>query len=279
MSTLTIPQALKFASQAGFKNSSLQTIVAISICESGLDTGAVGPLGEIGITQVYPKAHPQYTRSCLFDPLCNYKAAWEISSHGTNWHPWTTYENGCYKTHLVQVAFYMGSSLSTFEDNPSNINTPVQSPIQQQFLGGFIGSYHSIADTSHQILNNVPGFLAIEEALDISEQFQPFQLPKQSNVNTATNTVVNDLATAVFGPTAPVLLAPIEAGLKGVNPITLPADWMQAFLVFFVTNLRAGLLRGSIMMIGLVIVIAMMINLMNPSEKLDQVMPFLEGAL
>ena len=36
----------------------------------------------------------------LYDPTFNARAAWTISSGGTNWRPWTVYATGAYRTHL-----------------------------------------------------------------------------------------------------------------------------------------------------------------------------------
>ena len=103
MATLSIKQAYKDARKAGFSPSEAVIIVSIAIAESGLRTDAIGPVGEIGLTQVYPVAHPQYSRACLYDAQCNMNAAWEISNHGTNWHPWTTYNDGAYKQNISKV--------------------------------------------------------------------------------------------------------------------------------------------------------------------------------
>lgn len=109
MSTLSISQTLQLASQAGFTGKSLQTMVSICICESGLRTDAIGPVGEVGIGQIYLVVHPTVSRTCAFDPLCNLRACYTISSGGTNFNPWTTFRNGCYLGHMSEVGAQMAT--------------------------------------------------------------------------------------------------------------------------------------------------------------------------
>jgi len=125
VSTLSIRQAYRDARKAGFNASQAVIIVAIAMAESGLRSDAIGPVGEIGITQVYPVTHPQYSRACLLDPQCNFNA-YEISNHGTNWHPWTTYNEGTYKQYLPQVEKVAGTSANLFPD-PSAPQQPIYS--------------------------------------------------------------------------------------------------------------------------------------------------------
>jgi len=104
MAKITINQALQMAANAGFRGSAQKTITAIAICESGLKTDAIGPLGEVGILQIYPKAHPTIPRSCMLDPQCSFNVAYsDISNKGTNFNPWTTYRNGCYRQYIAMI--------------------------------------------------------------------------------------------------------------------------------------------------------------------------------
>ena len=161
-------------------------------------------------------------------------------------------------------------------------------------LLGFIGDYHSISVSAHDILNNVPGFLGICEALDLLEQFQPFRLPavssSSSNAVTGAANIVSSVGQAiapVLGPVGPILLSPLDSSIKGlasqyskvVNPLTLPADAMQAGITFLVTNIGAALFRGTLIIIGTIIVIALMINLINPGENTEELLPLIAALL
>jgi hypothetical protein len=67
---------------------------AIAFAESGGDTGIVGDVkigGSVGLWQVYLPSHRNYDPAKLIDPDYNAKAAFDISSGGKNWHPWSTY--------------------------------------------------------------------------------------------------------------------------------------------------------------------------------------------
>jgi hypothetical protein len=44
--------------------------------------------------------HPEVSDSCAYDSKCNARAAKKISSGGSNWTPWATYNGGAYKSHL-----------------------------------------------------------------------------------------------------------------------------------------------------------------------------------
>jgi hypothetical protein len=105
----------------------------------------------------------------------------------------------------------------------------------------------SLADTSnktHEILNNVPGFLGIVEALDNVEQFQPYQTPGISN---DPNNILNKIP----------------------NPFTITSDSIQASLQFVVSNTVAFLIRALIVIIGVVIVIALVQNAFRQSTGIN----------
>jgi flagellar biosynthesis chaperone FliJ len=53
-----------------------------------------------GLWQINDRWHPEVTDECAFDPLCSAKAAFVISSRGTNFTPWATWQSGAYKPFL-----------------------------------------------------------------------------------------------------------------------------------------------------------------------------------
>lgn len=84
----------KVASQAGFTGQSLIVAVAIAMAESSCNPNATNANSngsvDYGLWQINT-VHGIPT-SCLFDPLCNAQQAYRISSGGTNFYPWCTYE-------------------------------------------------------------------------------------------------------------------------------------------------------------------------------------------
>jgi hypothetical protein len=82
--------------------------VAISGAESGYQMNQVSPNpGSIdqGLWQINNVAWPQFDHNKLLnDPVYNAKAAFSISKGGTNWGPWTTYQNGMYQSHMSEAS-------------------------------------------------------------------------------------------------------------------------------------------------------------------------------
>lgn len=104
MPRLNMKQVGGYAAGAGFKGKGLSIAIAVAFAESGGNTQATGPVGEKGLWQVYPRAHPDWDRGGnLYDPGYNARAAYAISNGGNNWHPWTTYNIGSYLLYLPQA--------------------------------------------------------------------------------------------------------------------------------------------------------------------------------
>lgn len=99
---LSLSDLLALASRHGFPDPALAA--AIAMAESGGDSCAQGdpnigvhPCTEsngasrsFGLWQVNTPANPQYSAVNLLDPDYNASAAFEISSSGTRWQPWST---------------------------------------------------------------------------------------------------------------------------------------------------------------------------------------------
>lgn len=72
--------------------------IAIVLAESGGKTDARNHNtdGSIdrGIFQINNKAHPEVSDACADNPACASRAAYKISNGGTNWHPWSTFNQG-----------------------------------------------------------------------------------------------------------------------------------------------------------------------------------------
>ena len=105
--TLTPAQIGVYARQVGFSGQSLVIAIAIALAESGGSVGAINTANSNGTTDrglwQINSVHSQYNATKLFDPAYNARAAWEISSGGTNWFPWTTYTNGRYQKFLNEA--------------------------------------------------------------------------------------------------------------------------------------------------------------------------------
>jgi hypothetical protein len=100
MSVLSFAQLRQLAADTGFPDPSFAATIALR--ESSGNTNATnihGPLPNalpersFGLWQINTLAHPQYDESSLLDPDYNAHAALQISSGGTNWKPWSTYQD------------------------------------------------------------------------------------------------------------------------------------------------------------------------------------------
>ena len=110
-------EVLILAHDAGVTCAHLPMAGAIAKAESGLNTRSASPNGatsgcpsgsvDRGLWQINSCYHAEVSASCAFDGACNARAMVAISSHGSNWSPWSTYWNGAYKKHLgVAAAAY-----------------------------------------------------------------------------------------------------------------------------------------------------------------------------
>lgn len=108
--SVSLDQRIQDAYAAGFRGNGLVTIVCISLCECGIGSATGCETGcnpdsaglSCGVLQIYQPAHPG-TAVCASNPACCFTLGWQISSHGTNFHPWTTFQNGCWSNHIAVV--------------------------------------------------------------------------------------------------------------------------------------------------------------------------------
>lgn len=93
--TILLPgvEVARAAYNAGFRDAALVTAVAVSKAESSWWQDSVSASDDWGLWQINRAAHgSQYDfNRLLADPNYNAKAAWDISGHGKNWTPWSTY--------------------------------------------------------------------------------------------------------------------------------------------------------------------------------------------
>jgi hypothetical protein len=126
--------AARAAYQAGFRGLALQTAVAIAGAESGFNPLATGDVDlqdqkwgpSAGLWQIrslkphYLSLDPYRDINHLYDPLFNAKAAWKISSGGSNFKPWSVYVNGRYQD-FVSIA---SEAVKSIAQEPSGSSQP-----------------------------------------------------------------------------------------------------------------------------------------------------------
>ena len=126
-------QVLGIAQEVGLHGNSATIAAAIAMAESGGNTSAENLSSvedSIGLWQINLKAHPQYTRTAMQDPLQNALAMYSISNGGTNWNPWSTYTNGAYRKYLssgITPVTYTGTgSLGVSSGGISTLSSAVR---------------------------------------------------------------------------------------------------------------------------------------------------------
>jgi hypothetical protein len=151
MARLTFAQAYGYARQAGFDPASAVIAVAIGMAESGLVTTSRGDVGlqtgywgpSVGVMQIRTVKSDTGTGkdrdiTRLDDPLQNFIAAYDISSKGKDFSPWSTYNDGKFRQFLGQA----GGAASTSSTAPTQTTNA-------GFLGGL--SLDALSDKARAI--------------------------------------------------------------------------------------------------------------------------------
>lgn len=111
---MTQAEIQALARAAGFSQQAAPIASAIAIAESSGNPRAFNPkppdlsygLWQINmIGRLGPERRARFglrSNEDLFDPATNARAAYVISSRGSNFRPWTTYTSGAYKRYLTQ---------------------------------------------------------------------------------------------------------------------------------------------------------------------------------
>lgn len=148
MATLSIAQTYNLLRQAGFSAASAVTMTAIAMGESGLRDNAVGDVGlqsatwgpSYGLFQVRTLKAQTGTggnrdiKALTGDPLRQARAAYEISSGGRNFKPWTVYTSGKAAGNLGKVYAALGIDRGSLP--PDMVPAPpIGSSIEQAGLG------------------------------------------------------------------------------------------------------------------------------------------------
>jgi hypothetical protein len=78
--------------------------VAVAMAESSCNPSAeyVNSNGCVdrGLWQIDNCAHPNVSDTCAYQTQCNADAAYTISTEGTDWSPWSTYESGVWENYI-----------------------------------------------------------------------------------------------------------------------------------------------------------------------------------
>ena len=115
MADYSVSDLADAARNAGFSGAALVTAVAVSLAEnSGRVLRAVNtnPTGsrDRGPWQINDREHPEVSDGCAFSLDCSAGAAFQISSQGRTWQPWTTWTNGAYKRYLSDAQGAVGGA-------------------------------------------------------------------------------------------------------------------------------------------------------------------------
>jgi cell wall-associated NlpC family hydrolase len=132
---LTAEKVAQYAYQAGFRGEALITAVAISHAETAeapFDTAARGDVGledstwgaSIGLWQIRSLRADMNTgrtrdEAANLDPATNARHAYTISSGGTNFTPWSTYNSGDYKAYLNEARTASSTAASAVTSTPA----------------------------------------------------------------------------------------------------------------------------------------------------------------
>lgn len=128
MAVIPVSQIASYAYTAGFRSNSLTTAIAICLAESGGNTTATNHntngTTDYGLWQIN-SVHSQYNPTLLLsNPAYNAQAAWELSSHGINWQPWTTFNTGAYKQFLSQATAIVAGGTTPGPPVPTGLQGP-----------------------------------------------------------------------------------------------------------------------------------------------------------
>lgn len=116
MAVLTVAEVAGYASAAGLSGEPLAIATAIAMAESGGDTDARGDTRlvtstwgpSIGLWQIRSLNSQKGTGGIRdeianLDPSHNASAMMSVSNQGRNWHAWSVYTTGAYRTHLARA--------------------------------------------------------------------------------------------------------------------------------------------------------------------------------
>lgn len=100
-------QIAQYARNAGLRGNGLVISIAVALAESSGWTKAVlvdtDCSRDRGVWQINSYWHSEVSDAQAFSPSGCATAAYNISSGGSNWTPWTTYQNGAYAQFMARA--------------------------------------------------------------------------------------------------------------------------------------------------------------------------------
>ncbi|SDY98151.1 hypothetical protein SAMN05421504_108111 [Amycolatopsis xylanica] len=104
---LTDKQIAQYARNAGLRGNGLVISIAVALAESQGWTRAVlintDCSRDRGVWQINSYWHSEVSDTQAFNPASAATATYTISSGGSNWTPWVTYNNGAYQQYLARA--------------------------------------------------------------------------------------------------------------------------------------------------------------------------------
>lgn len=98
---LSLDALRRLAGATGFPDPNLAAAVAMAESSGDPNAKNVSAIeASYGLWQINVRAHPKYKPERLVDPAYNARAAFEVSTWGTDWGPWSAYTSGAYKAYL-----------------------------------------------------------------------------------------------------------------------------------------------------------------------------------
>lgn len=135
----TLQQLVSFAEGAGFQGDQAKTIAAIAYAESSGNPYAINyadPGGSYGLTQVNAAAHGAAAINTLGNPQEAFRQAFNISGGGSNFTPWSTFNNGAYLPFASQLGLTSGTTAGSLGGGALATSVAGSSPADSGGLSG-----------------------------------------------------------------------------------------------------------------------------------------------
>lgn len=179
--------------QAGFTGEALVHMVAISQGESGHDPGATGDTSltngtwgpSMGLSQIRSLNEQRGTGGWrdaerLSDPLFNARAAYAISNGGTNFSPWTVWNEGIYKKYLDEAQAAVKALGAYGGSGPPAASVPPDDDLDVDVAAGLMDPAGLSAEIAEMMLAQRKGS-PLERVEDVASENE-IDKPKVSSI-------------------------------------------------------------------------------------------------
>jgi hypothetical protein len=133
--------------------------IAVGLAESSCNPAAQnhnGPTSgcpngstDRGLWQINDCYHSEVSNACAYQVQCNADAAWKISSEGTNWTPWSTYNGGAWKSYISDADSIINGGFTITLQNHGT-NTCLDADSSQARNGGLIFQWACSSSDNYQ---------------------------------------------------------------------------------------------------------------------------------